>query len=221
MLQTSTVKKSTFELLKNLLAEPLLATTRLVGGTALSLQIGHRESDDLDLFSVEPLDSLPVQNLLIDKYGFMPSVITDQTLIGFISGVKIDVIYHPFQWLEPPIEEEGVRLATVADITAMKMHAIINSGKRPKDFVDVAFLSMHYSYNQIKHMLLKRYPAYDPIMVDKAIIYFGDVDELLIPEIRMQGYKFDFMAVEQRIIKMTDYPDKVYSTAPLKRVSGS
>ena len=46
MLQTSTVKESTFELLKRLQAEPLLATTRLVGGTALSLQIGHRESND-------------------------------------------------------------------------------------------------------------------------------------------------------------------------------
>ena len=58
-----------------------------------------------------------------------------------------------------------------------------------------------------------------PIMVDKAIIYFGDVDELLIPEIRMQGYQFDFAAVEKRIIKMTDNADKVYSTAPLKRTN--
>lgn len=217
MLQTSTVKTSTLGLLKNLQAEPLLSTTRLVGGTALSLQIGHRESDDLDLFSVEPIDCLRVQNLLIQRYGFLPSVVKEQTLIGFIQGVKIDVIYHPFPWLEPAIEEDGVRLATVADIVAMKMHAIINSGKRPKDFVDVAFLSMHYSYNQIKQLLLRRYPAYDPIMVDKAIIYFGDVDELLIPEIRMLGYRFDFAAVEKRIIKMTDYPDKVYSTAPLKK----
>lgn len=56
MLQTSTVKESTLGLLKRLQAEPLLITTRLVGGTALSLQIGHRQSDDLDLFSVEPLD---------------------------------------------------------------------------------------------------------------------------------------------------------------------
>lgn len=217
MLQTSTVKTSTLGLLKSLQAESLLATTRLVGGTALSLQIGHRESDDLDLFSVEPLDGLRVQNLLIDKYGFLPSVIEEQTLIGFIQGVKIDVIYHPFPWLEPAIEEDGMRLATVADIAAMKMHAIINSGKRPKDFVDVAFLSMRYSYNQIKQLLLRRYPAYDPIMADKAIIYFGDIDELLIPEIRMLGYQFDFAAVEKRIIKMTDSPDKVYATAPLKK----
>lgn len=217
MLQTSTVKKDTLELLRRLQAEPLLAATRLVGGTALSLQIGHRESDDLDLFSVEPLDSLHIQILLIDKYGFIPSVITENTLIGFIQNVKIDIIYHPFLWLEGVVEEDGMRLASVADIAAMKMHAIINSGKRPKDFVDVAFLSMHYSYNQIKQLLLKRYPAYDSIMADKAIIYFGDIDEEMIPQIKMLGYRFDFDSIKNRIIKMTDNPDKVYSTAPLRK----
>lgn len=217
MLQTSTIKGSTLELLKSLQAEPALATTRLVGGTALSLQIGHRESDDLDLFSVELMDMMVVQSLLIGKYGLTPSVIEENTLIGFINGVKIDVIYHPFPWLEESLNEDGMRLASIADIAAMKMHAIINSGKRPKDFVDIAFLSTHFSYNQIKHLLLERYPAYDPIMVDKAIIYFGDIDELLVPEIRMLGYSFDFASILKRVVKMTDAPNKVYSLAPLKR----
>lgn len=217
MLQTSTIKGSTLELLKSLQAEPALATTRLVGGTALSLQIGHRESDDLDLFSVELMDMMAVQSLLIDKYGLTPSVIEENTLIGFINGVKIDVIHHPFPWLEGSLNEDGMRLASIADIAAMKMHAIINSGKRPKDFVDIAFLSTHFSYNQIKHLLLERYPAYDPIMVDKAIIYFGDIDELLVPEIRMLGYSFDFASILKRVVKMTDAPNKVYSLAPLKR----
>lgn len=217
MLQTATVKASTLKLLKSLQAEPALATTRLVGGTALSLQIGHRESDDLDLFSVEQMDMMVVQTLLIDKYHFVPSVIADNTLIGFVDGVKLDVIYHPFPWLEEAILDDEMRLATTTDIAAMKMHAIINSGKRPKDFVDIAFLSMHLSYNEIKKLLLRRYPAYDPIMVDKAIIYFGDVDELLFPDIRMLGYKFDFSLIEKRIISMTDNPDKVYPTPPLKR----
>lgn len=217
MLQTSTIKESTLELLKSLQAEPALATTRLVGGTALSLQIGHRESDDLDLFSVELMDMMAVQSLLIDKYGLTPSVIEENTLIGFINGVKIDVIHHPFPWLEESLNEDGMRLASIADIAAMKMHAIINSGKRPKDFVDIAFLSTHFSYNQIKSLLLERYPAYDPIMVDKAIIYFGDIDELLVPEIRMLGYSFDFASILKRVVKMTDAPNKVYSLAPLKR----
>lgn len=216
MLQTSTVASSTLELLKKLQAEPLLSSVRLVGGTALSLQIGHRESEDLDLFSVEPLDDNLVQSMLIDKYGFVPSVIAQNTLIGFLQGIKIDVIYHPFSWLDGSVEENGMRIASIADVAAMMMHAIINSGKRPKDFVDIAFLSMHYSYNEIKQLLLRRYPAYDPIMADKAIIYFGDIDEGLIPSIKMLGYQFDFERIKKRIVKMTDYPDKVYTTPPLK-----
>lgn len=220
MLQTGTVEKGTLELLKSLQAEPILADTRLVGGTALSLQIGHRVSEDLDLFCTKLFDSLRVQSLLIEQYGFMPSVIEDGTLIGFVGGVKIDIIYHPFPWLEDVIEEDGMRIASLTDIAAMKMHAIINSGKRPKDFVDLAFLSMHYSYNTLKGVLLKRYPTYDPIMADKAVIYFGDIDEDSIPNIKMLGYHFDFEAIKTRIVKMTDYPDKVYATAPLKKEKG-
>ena len=216
MLQTATVASSTLELLKRLQAEPLLNNARLVGGTALSLQIGHRKSDDLDLFSVDPLDMMALQDLLVNKYGFVPSVIAENTLIGFIQGVKIDVIYHPFSWLDNAIEEDCFRIATKKDIAAMKMHAIINSGKRPKDFVDIAFLSMHFSYNEIKRLLLKRYPAYDPMMADRAVIYFEDIDEALIAEISMIGYEFDFERIKDRIVKMTDNPDKVYAMAPLK-----
>lgn len=216
MLQTATVAPSTLELLSKLQSETVLGSTRLVGGTALSLQIGHRKSDDLDLFSTETLDGLAVQELLVGKYGFIPSVITENTLIGFIHGVKIDVIFHPFPWLEEALEEDGFRIAAKADIAAMKMQAIINSGKRPKDFVDIAFLSMYFSYNEIKQLLLKRYPAYDPLMADRAMVYFGDIDENLIPEINMIGYEFDFGRIMKRIIKMTDNPDKVYVTAPLK-----
>lgn len=217
MLQAATVASGTLGLLGRLQAEPLLCSTRLVGGTALSLQIGHRVSDDLDLFSVAPLDGMAVQRMLVDKYGFIPTIIEENTLIGFIQGVKIDVIYHPFPWLEKAIEEDGFRIATKKDIAAMKMHAIINSGKRPKDFVDIAFLSMHFSYNDIKRLLLRRYPAYDPMMADRAVAYFGDIDETLIPEINMIGYEFDFGRIKNRIIKMTDNPDKVYTMAPFKQ----
>ncbi len=217
MLQAATVASGSLGLLGRLQAEPLLCSTRLVGGTALSLQIGHRVSDDLDLFSVAPLDGMAVQRMLVDKYGFIPAIIEENTLIGFIQGVKIDVIYHPFPWLEKAIEEDGFRIATKKDIAAMKMHAIINSGKRPKDFVDIAFLSMHFSYNDIKRLLLRRYPAYDPMMADRAVVYFGDIDETLIPEINMIGYEFDFGRIKNRIIRMTDNPDKVYTMAPFKQ----
>ena len=50
MLHLSTVDSTTLELLKKLQSIPILHNTRLVGGTALALQIGHRKSVDLDFF---------------------------------------------------------------------------------------------------------------------------------------------------------------------------
>lgn len=56
----------------------------------------------------------------------------------------------------------------------------------------------------------------DPLMADRAVIYSGDVDETLIAEIEMIGYEFNFDHIKKRIVQMTDNPEKVYSTAPLK-----
>ena len=58
MLHTETVEPSTLDLLKRLQRLPDLANTRLVGGTALALHLGHRKSVDLDLFgSFDPIVS--------------------------------------------------------------------------------------------------------------------------------------------------------------------
>ena len=50
MLHLSTLDTTTLELLRKLQSIPALCKTRLVGGTALALQIGHRKSIDLDFF---------------------------------------------------------------------------------------------------------------------------------------------------------------------------
>ena len=50
MLHIESVEPSTLELLRRIQALPALSETRLVGGTALALQLGHRVSVDLDIF---------------------------------------------------------------------------------------------------------------------------------------------------------------------------
>ena len=52
MLQTRSVYPDTLGLLKELMKEPLLDNHFLVGGTSLALQMGHRFSVDLDLFTL-------------------------------------------------------------------------------------------------------------------------------------------------------------------------
>lgn len=60
MLSFQTVFPDTLELLKVLMQQPLFDDLRLVGGTSLALQYGHRRSVDLDFFghTTEDVDEL-------------------------------------------------------------------------------------------------------------------------------------------------------------------
>lgn len=217
MLQEETVEKETLQLLNNLQNEPLLGSCRLVGGTSLALQIGHRKSTDLDLFTTERFDFDETFAMLSNKYGLQATRTNPNTIIGFIEGIKIDVIFHPFKWIDRCIEESGLKLASTKDVAAMKIHAIINSGQRPKDFVDIAFLSTKYSYNEMKRMAIQKYPAYNSIMCDKAVNYFGDIDKGLFSQIKMTGeQEFSWSIIEKRLIMMTDRPDYIFHTSPLQ-----
>lgn len=215
MLQKGTVKKETFQLLTQLMQEPLLADTRLVRGTSLALQLGHRESTDLDLFTTSLPDINSIVSILKDKFNYNPSIIDEKTTIGFIDGIKIDIIHHPYHWLENPEVEDSIRLASLTDIAAMKLHAITNSGQRPKDFVDIAFLSQLFSYNTIKYLTQLKYPIYDPIMFDKAIIYFDDINTEAIQRIKIIDSTLNWNKIKQRIIQMTDSPDMIFEKPPL------
>ena len=100
MLQKGAVEKTTLELLGELTREPILSSARLVGGTSLALQIGHRKSTDLDFFTNDSPDIQSIVKLLYEKYDYKAQLIGEKATIGFINGVKIDVIHHPYKWLE-------------------------------------------------------------------------------------------------------------------------
>jgi len=56
MLHTEAVEPGALSLLKELMTVPALRAFSLVGGTALALRYGHRNSVDLDLFYHEKFD---------------------------------------------------------------------------------------------------------------------------------------------------------------------
>ena len=60
MLQSATVHPTTLAILKKIMLMPIFKSFNLVGGTALSLQIGHRISVDLDLFSNYDFDNTAI-----------------------------------------------------------------------------------------------------------------------------------------------------------------
>ena len=58
MLQLSAIDPPTWKLLKTLANYGAFKDTRLVGGTALALQLGHRKSVDLDFFGKVDFEGL-------------------------------------------------------------------------------------------------------------------------------------------------------------------
>ena len=113
----------------------------LVGGTALALQIGHRLSIDFDLFST---DELSLQLLQSVKRVFPgSSVVVTYRVPGqinvLIDDIKTTFFEYPYPAVEPFVEYQSVKLASVKEIAAMKAFSI---GKRLsyKDYVDWYFM---------------------------------------------------------------------------------
>ena len=214
MLQKETIKDNTLELLKKLQREETLSTTRLVGGTALALQIGHRISVDLDLFSKEPLDINAIEQILTHKFNFSTHFISKGSVRGEIDGIKIDILHHPYEWIDEPVCEEDIIMASLQDITAMKLNSIIHNGTRPKDFLDVAYLSQYFSYDNMRSLLVQKYPEYDPILLDRCINYFDDIETDFVADIRLVDGRVNFNKVKQRLILMTDNPFDKFDNPP-------
>lgn len=116
MLSYKTIEPHTLELLKKLTQEPFLAKTRLVGGTALALQYGHRMSIDLDFFGEIEEDNTTIREIL-RKIGSI-SVYKETTNIKIysINGIKVDFVNYKYPWIDTVIEKDGLRLASPKDI---------------------------------------------------------------------------------------------------------
>lgn len=115
MLHTETVAPATLELLKRIMSDQNLPAFRLVGGTSWALQIGHRISVDLDLFSNELFDENTVREYLEQDYGLFTDFIARQTVKGEVNGVKIDCISHEYPWIRPYMEIDGIRIVSLED----------------------------------------------------------------------------------------------------------
>ena len=180
MLSLRTIEPHTLELLRALMQEAALSELRLVGGTALALQYGHRSSVDLDLFGKIDVDGYELQSIL-SKYGVLK--VENETKIihqYYIDNIKVDVVNYPFEWISPIIEEDGIRLASPIDIAAMKVNAIEGRGTK-KDFIDMYMLLQHYSLKEIIAFYQQKYPNYSIFRALRSLTYFEDAEDQFMP----------------------------------------
>lgn len=181
MLYLETVESSTLELLKKLQRLPVLEQTRLVGGTALALQLGHRKSIDLDFFGTVDCEAEYLRESIAGIASLTILKESPHIYIYIVDGIKVDIVNYKYPWLDDVVLEQGLRLASVSDIAAMKITAIIGRGTK-KDFIDIAFLLHHFSLEEILHFYAAKYNDSSVFMAMKSLAYFDDAEADPMPD---------------------------------------
>lgn len=175
MLYYPTVDPPTLGLLKKLQEVSCLQSTRLVGGTALALQIGHRKSVDIDLFGEVPTetDMLAEELSAIGNLQILKN--SNNIRIFLLDNVKVDIVNYRYPWLKDVVCSDEVRMASLEDICAMKLSAITGRGTK-KDFIDLYFLLQRFSLEQMLSFYLMKYADGSEFTVLKSLSYFDDAE---------------------------------------------
>lgn len=106
MLSYKTIEPHTLELLKSIMKESLFSDMRLVGGTALALQYGHRQSVDLYVFGKMPENSDAMEDVLSGIGDLQIIKVSERIRIYFIDKIKVDFVdYSRYPWIDSPVEE--------------------------------------------------------------------------------------------------------------------
>jgi len=176
MLQLSVITTPTLELLKQLMRLEEFSGLRLAGGTALAIQKGHRRSVDLDLFG--EIDFQHIQNSTAFAGYKNVTVLKSSKNINIysIEGVKVDFVNYSYPWLEEYLLTEGIRIAGIKDIAAMKLAAITGRGSK-KDFTDIYFLLQEFSLKEMMDFYNQKYFDGSEFLVLKSLAYFADAEK--------------------------------------------
>jgi hypothetical protein len=202
------IDTETFKLIQQLQAIPELKEFHLVGGTALALQLGHRNSIDIDLFTLNEFDDVHIIEIITKRWDINEIFRRQNTVICLVNNIKTDFIRHNYPLLRPPITEEAITFLSKEDIAAMKFHAIIQSGKRLKDFIDIYFLLEHFSMKQMVEFFSVKYTYSNPMIAMKAINFFGDIDENIDPPKLLKP--LPLKKITARIQEAIQKPDKIF-----------
>ncbi len=153
----------------------------VAGGTALALHLGHRLSYDLDLFTQK---SFRPERFLLDfsRMGGRILEATEGTLIAYINDTKVSLFEYPYKLLSPLIKFKGLNFASVEDIACMKVIAITQRGEK-KDFYDLYEILKHYKIEEIKSLMLEKYPLelLNWYHIVKSLCYFDDAEKQTDP----------------------------------------
>ncbi len=163
----------------------------LAGGTALTLQVGHRKSVDLDFFTQDKDFS---NDELLEHFPSTVDWKTDinrkNTIYGELFGAKVSFIAYPFFIpVEQPILYGSIKILKLDDIAVMKIIAISQRGRK-RDFFDLYWFMQHGEIlEKTMRKLKNQYPsvAHDYHHILKSLVYFEDAEDDPNPEINFKA----------------------------------
>lgn len=202
MLYYNTVNDLLLNSLLQLMAAPEFNNFRLVGGTALSLRIGHRASIVIDLFTdvaYGDIDFKIIDTYIETHFPYADHLSDLDPGIGksyFVGNdmentIKLDVFYTD-KFMQPAHIEDHIRMATIEEIIAMKLD-VIQRGGRKKDFWDLHELFDSYSMDYMLKLHEQRYPySHDSALILKNFVDFSQADDDFDP-ICIKGKYWEFI----------------------------
>ncbi len=156
----------------------------LAGGTGLALHLGHRYSEDLDLFGIEPFDPMSLAEVLSGQGRIRVQQASADTLHLELNGLRISFLRAQTPLLFAGTAYRGLTVADPRDIAVMKVIAIGGRGSR-KDFVDLFFyLKGGRTLAEVFSLLDQRFQDVDfnPYHLLKSLVYFEDAQEEPMPQ---------------------------------------
>ena len=151
----------------------------LAGGTAIMLQIGHRQSYDFDCFTEKDL-SKNLLKKIIKIFGSTFSIelqTSEMITIQTKSKVDISFVWHPYQPLKKPVKTDSLSLFHLDDLVTNKALTIGRRGAW-RDYVDLFFFLKWKLYN-IKKIIQLSDQRFRPEFNDKLflqqLVYFDDL----------------------------------------------
>lgn len=190
----------------------VLADFRLVGGTALSLQLGHRESDDIDLFTDANYGSINfglIEEYLIKNFPHVSGEMGENPgmgksyLVGADAGdyVKVDIYYSMDPFFQPLVFEDNIRMATIEEVIAMKIDILQRKGRK-KDFWDLHEVMQSYSIEQMISLHAARFEwTHDEPLIRTNFTDFSHADTFADPKC-LRGKRWGF--IKQDFIEALD-----------------
>ena len=167
---------------------PFIQRYYLAGGTGLALHLGHRFSIDLDFFTSAPdavgPDERAALRVAFDDPSLAISFDKDMTFVANWRGVGVSffrLTLYPLT--QEPLLLEGVPVAAIEEIGAMKLAAIMARGTR-KDYIDLYFILQQTPLERLFEVAAVKYARVRTFAVSavRALTYFADAEAAPMPQ---------------------------------------